>query len=183
MAEILQTIMGKDITSVTFKDADSPANTYTFQLKDGELTIIDGAYEEMMQLGPDGLPIATMGPRRAGVRSYCGLIINGYIRDVGKNTSDATYPDLIRNEGVVSSTPWVSTTSSPDGDMHTWDVEVVVANRVVGATTTYGGTYHFDDVRLQGNFQFPISTTTGALVNGHEWRSVTTPKYVFTRAS
>lgn len=177
MAETAYILMPQDITSVVFKDNTGTPLQHPFKLSEGSIKIMDGFFNTLIAKAPTGIPESGAAPRQAGVGAFCGVEINGFLRDLGKDTTNTTYADLVRGEGVIASAPWVPTTTSPDATMDTWDIEVTIADR----GTTKGGVFLFPDCRLEGAHEFSI-TNTGAQVAA-TWRSQTTPLYTFTRAT
>lgn len=177
MAETTIDLAIHDVT-ITFKDATSPTPlSYVAVATEGTLTLYQGEWESFITTGADGAPISGGAPRKAGVRQMSGFLLDTTLFDVGDNAADETYADVRDVDGDVLAN-WASTTSSPDSEIKTWDVDILVADR--GSVT--GATFAFSDVRLENSPDISISRDNGWKVSD-TWRSVTTVKYTKTRTT
>lgn len=176
MAETTIDLSINDVT-LTFKDATGTPLTYVAALTEGTLTIQLGDWETFQSTGADGAPIAGGAPRQAGVRQMCGFVLNCSLFDVGDNATDETYQDVRISDGNVGAN-WVSTTSSPDATIDTWDATIVVADR----GSVKGATYTFPDVRREGPPDIEVTRDGGWKVND-TWRSTSTVKATIARTA
>lgn len=172
------TVIPLSIADVTLKLKDETGTPLTLTLiaDSGTITIEDGEYEHFMAVNALGIPIADSPPRQAGPRGFCGFKIACKVFDASDNASDANIMDVLRNDGVVGSS-WVESLTSPEAStVHTWNGEIVVADR--GAVK--GATYLFPDVRIEGNPVYNLSRDGGWMID-LAMRSVSTVKFTVTR--
>lgn len=184
MAITVLPLMAKDITSITIQDATGTPLTKTVIPVDGEVEIIHGEYEEWVEEDQNGVPISGTAPRQAGVRNRAGLRLAVTVFDAGDNATDANILDILTDDGVVDSAPWVSTTTGPETGttMRTLNWIIVLADRTDSGGTVKGATYTLPNARLVGNPSVRITRQRGARLD-LELRSTTAVRWTVARTA
>jgi len=151
-AETTTRLMVRDISTLQFFDATGTPLTLAVRLKDGSISWTVHQPDIVETQDANG---ACIGPLRDGAETgRSEITLNCDIFDVGDNASDATFLDLVEQDGVVGST-WVSTTSTESGETKTFGVKMIIANRgsagaLKGATLTWAACRFVPPVTITG---------------------------------
>lgn len=151
-AETTTRLMVRDITTLQFFDGTGTPLTLAVRLKNGSISWTSHQPDIVETQDQNG---AVTGPLRDGAETgRSEITMSCDVFDVGDHASDATFADLLEQDGVVGST-WVSTTSTESGETKTFGVKMIIANRgsagaLKGATLTWAACRFVPPVTFTG---------------------------------
>lgn len=176
MAETTTRLNVADISSILWFDANGTRKTLPVRLKDGTIEWTVHWPDMIETQDQNGEYLSGRDGGRTGrseVKFSCDIF------DVGDHSTEATFPDLVEQDGYVAAS-WTSTDTTQSGERKKFGLEIVLANRnsagaLKGCTLTWP----------MGDFVPPATysgSRDGFTANGLTWRS-TVQKPTKTRTS